>query len=104
MGAERAERLDPRNVSLIANHAGLYSCLRRFPEALRKFDQVLNITPNDVAILAFKAAIAQAEGNLPRAAAILAPLHANADPTPTPWKHRFTKRSWSVALRKSSLG
>ena len=98
-----AEWLDPRNVSLIANHAGLYSCLRRFPEALRKFDQVLNITPNDVAILAFKAAIAQAEGDLPRAAAILAP--STQTPTiPTPWKHRFTKRSWSVALRKSSLG
>ena len=29
--------------------------------------------------LAFKAAIVQAEGNLPRAAALLAPLHPNAD-------------------------
>ena len=29
--------------------------------------------------LAFKAAIAQAEGDLPRAAALLAPLHPNAD-------------------------
>src|SRR5439155_6118746 len=37
------------------------------------------ITPDDVDTLAFKAAIAQAEGDLPRAAAILAPLHPNAD-------------------------
>ena len=53
--------------------------LRRFPEALRKLDQVLNITPDDVRTVAFKAGIAQAEGDLPRAAALLAPLHPNAD-------------------------
>ena len=53
--------------------------LRRFPEALRKLDQVLNITPDDVDTLALKASIAQAEGDLPRAAALLAPLHPNAD-------------------------
>jgi tetratricopeptide (TPR) repeat protein len=52
--------------------------LRRFPEAVRKLDQVLNITPDDLDTVARKAAIAQAEGDLPRAAAILAPLHPNA--------------------------
>ena len=57
------------------------STLRRFPEALRKFDQVLNITPDDVDTLVFKAVIAQAEGDLPRAAALLAPLHPGADDT-----------------------
>src|SRR5438067_8843193 len=35
-----AERLDPRNVRLLTNQAFSYSVLRRFPEALRKFDQV----------------------------------------------------------------
>jgi tetratricopeptide (TPR) repeat protein len=53
--------------------------LRRFPEALRKLDQVLDITPDDIDSLVVKAEIAQAEGDLPRAAAILAPLHPNAD-------------------------
>jgi len=76
-----AERLDPRNVNVLAQHAFSHRCLRRFPEALRKFDQVLNITPDDVDTLAAKAGIAQAEGDLPRAAAILAPLHPNADDT-----------------------
>src|SRR6266511_4417592 len=74
-----AERLDPRNVHLLTQHAVTYTLVRRFPEALRKFDQVLNITPDDVETLAEKAAIAQAEGDLPRAAALLAPLHPNAD-------------------------
>jgi TolB-like protein/Flp pilus assembly protein TadD len=68
-----AERLDPRNVNLLSQHALSYKVLRRFPDALRKLDQVLDITPDDVDILATKAAIAQAEGDLPRAAAILAP-------------------------------
>jgi TolB-like protein len=76
-----AERLDPRNVLLLSQHAISYIILRRFPDALRKLDQVLNITPDDEDILAEKAAIAQAEGDLPRAAAILAPLHPNADLT-----------------------
>src|SRR5437773_4410689 len=74
-----AERLNPRDVNLLSQHALSYIALRRFPEALRKLDQVLNITPDDVATLAEKAAIAQAEGDLPRAAALLAPLHPNAD-------------------------
>jgi TolB-like protein/Flp pilus assembly protein TadD len=74
-----AERLDPRNVNLISQHALTYNALRRFPEALRKFDQVLDITPDDVDTLAIKANIAQAEGDLLRASAILAPLHPNAD-------------------------
>jgi TolB-like protein/Tfp pilus assembly protein PilF len=74
-----AERLDPRNVYLLGQHAGSYEALRRFSEALSKFDQVLNITPNDLDTLAWKATIAQAEGDLPRAAALLAPLRPAAD-------------------------
>jgi TolB-like protein/Tfp pilus assembly protein PilF len=34
-----AERLDPRDVNLLTQHALLYVIRRRFPEALRKFDQ-----------------------------------------------------------------
>jgi tetratricopeptide (TPR) repeat protein len=74
-----AERLDPRDVHLLTQHAGSYIFLRRFPEALRKLDQVLDITPDDLDTLVAKAAIAQAEGDLPRASALLAPLHPNAD-------------------------
>jgi TolB-like protein/class 3 adenylate cyclase/Tfp pilus assembly protein PilF len=74
-----AERLDPRNVDLLSQHALSYIDLRRFTEALRKFDQVLNIIPDDVDTLAAKAAIAQARGDLPRAAALLAPLHPTAN-------------------------
>jgi TolB-like protein/class 3 adenylate cyclase/Tfp pilus assembly protein PilF len=78
-----AERLDPRNVSILTQHALSYMELRRFPEALRKFDQVLDITPDDLDTLVLKAAIAQAEGDLPRASAILAPLHPATDDSGT---------------------
>ena len=55
--------------------------LRRFPEALEKFDQVLDITPDDVDTMAEKAAVLQAQGDLPRAAALLGPLRPGADLT-----------------------
>ena len=74
-----AERLDPRNVNLLYQRALSYFHLRSFSKAVRKFDQVLNITPDDVDALAMKATIAQAEGDLPRAAALLDSLHPNAD-------------------------
>jgi serine/threonine protein kinase/Tfp pilus assembly protein PilF len=74
-----AERLDPRNVHILIQHSALYYCLRRFPEALRKSDQVLNIIPDDVDTLAGKASIAQAQGDLPLAAALLAPLRPGPD-------------------------
>jgi hypothetical protein len=68
-----------KHVYLLDQHALSYTTLHRFPEALRKFNQILDIIPDDVDTLASKAAIAQAEGDLPRAAALLAPLHPNAD-------------------------
>jgi tetratricopeptide (TPR) repeat protein len=78
-----AERLNARDANLLTQHALSYVCLRRFPEALRKLDQVLNITPDDLSILAIKANIAQAEGDLSRAAALLTPARSNADDSST---------------------
>jgi TolB-like protein/Tfp pilus assembly protein PilF len=76
-----ADRLDPRNTNLLTQHGLSYLYLRRFPESLRKWDQVLDITPDDGDVIAEKAAIAQAEGDLPRAAALLAPLRPGVDLT-----------------------
>src|SRR5437870_5171019 len=74
-----AEKLEPRDVNLLSQHARSYVCLRRFPEALAKLEQILNITPDDIDTLVLKARIAQAEGDLPRASALLAPLRLGAD-------------------------
>ena len=74
-----AERLDPRNVNLLTQHAASDIDLRRFPEALRKLDEVLNIMPDDQDTLVQKAAVLQAQGDLQRASALLAPLRLAAD-------------------------
>ncbi len=76
---DEAERLDPRDVNLLTQHALSDVERRRFPEALRKLDKVLDIAPDDIDTIALKAAIAQAQGDLPRAAALLAPLRPTAD-------------------------
>ncbi len=76
-----AEGLDPRNVSLLTQHALSYKDRRLFPEAWRKFEQILNITPDDVDTIVEKAVIAQAEGDLPRASPLLASVQPAADDT-----------------------
>jgi serine/threonine protein kinase/Flp pilus assembly protein TadD len=76
---KEAERLDPRNANLLTQHALSYSALRRFSDAQRILEEVLNITPGDVDTVALEASIALAQGDLPRAAALLAPLHPATD-------------------------
>ncbi|MDX6558737.1 MAG: hypothetical protein QOF72_1786, partial [Blastocatellia bacterium] len=75
----RAERLDPRNIRIIGQHAVLYKILRRFPDALRKCEDLLNITPDDPQPVVRQAAMFQAMGDLPRAAAVLTPLYSKPD-------------------------
>src|SRR5438094_969833 len=74
-----AERLDPRNGSLLFQRATNDICHRHFRKAQQKFDKALDITPDDLNILVQKASIAQAEGDLPRVSALLAQLHFTAD-------------------------
>jgi tetratricopeptide (TPR) repeat protein len=64
---------------LLTQHALSYRALRRFDEAQRKLDQALDVTPNDPGILAYKANLAQAEGDLARAAEFLGRVHAPGD-------------------------
>ena len=77
----QAEQLDPRNVALLFQHALLYKTRRLFSQALRKLDQILNITPDDMDTIMEKAVIAQAQGELPRAAALMASMQPAADNT-----------------------
>jgi len=63
--------LDPRNVELLLDTAATYDALRRFPAALKLYDRALDIMPTDPSIMASKASIYQAEGNLQEAAKLL---------------------------------
>jgi serine/threonine protein kinase/Tfp pilus assembly protein PilF len=68
---EQALALDPRNVELLRDAALTYSSVRQFPAALKLNDRALDIVPNDPEVMAAKANIYQAEGNLQEAARFL---------------------------------
>jgi TolB-like protein/Tfp pilus assembly protein PilF len=72
---EQAIALDPRNVELLFGVAWTYAQLRQFPAALKLYDRILDITPNDPVVMAFKAAIFQAQGNLQEAATFLSEIN-----------------------------
>jgi TolB-like protein/Tfp pilus assembly protein PilF len=73
---EQALALDPRNMELLMPAANTYTWLRKFPAALKFYDRGLDITPNDPDIIAAKADIYQAEGNLQEAAKLLSEINA----------------------------
>ena len=49
--------------------------LRQFPAALKLYDRVLDIMPNDPDVMAAKASIYQAQGNLQEAARLLSEIN-----------------------------
>jgi serine/threonine protein kinase/cytochrome c-type biogenesis protein CcmH/NrfG len=69
--SEQALALNPRNVELLMDVAVTYANLRQFPAALKLYDRVLDITPNDPDVMASKAKIYQAQGNLQEASKLL---------------------------------
>lgn len=68
---KRCLALDPRNAEVLSNTAWTYAMLRKFPATLKFYDRALEITPNDLDLVAAKAGTYQADGNLEEAAALL---------------------------------
>jgi tetratricopeptide (TPR) repeat protein len=68
---EQALLLDPRNELLLLRAAWFHTELRQFPAALKLYDRVLDIKPDDPDVMAYKASIYQSEGNLQEAARCL---------------------------------
>jgi TolB-like protein/Tfp pilus assembly protein PilF len=75
---ERCLALDPRNAEVLSNAAWTYAMLRKFPAALKLYDRALEITPDDLDIVAAKAGTYQAEGNLKEAAALLTGINVQS--------------------------
>ncbi|HET9368534.1 MAG TPA: tetratricopeptide repeat protein [Candidatus Udaeobacter sp.] len=94
--------LDPRNIQWLAGAAQTYAMLRQFPAALKTYDRVLDIVPNDPDTLASEAKIYQAEGNLEQAGKLLADVNAQ---TPsinaflTKGDQLFLERHFDEAIR-----
>jgi tetratricopeptide (TPR) repeat protein len=76
---EQALALDPRNVELLVLAAENYYMLRQFPAALKLYDRALDITPNDSDVMAAKAGIYQAQGNLQEAARYLSEINEQSN-------------------------
>ena len=78
---ERGLALNPRNTALLTEVAFTYAAIRQFPKAEKLYDRALNILPNELPLMALKASIYQAEGNLQEAAKLLAQvnLETNSD-------------------------
>ena len=70
--------------------------LRQFPAALKLYDRVLDITPNDPDVMAAKASIYQAEGNLQEAARLLSEINAQ-----TPSWHTFGTKITQLRLERN---
>jgi TolB-like protein/tRNA A-37 threonylcarbamoyl transferase component Bud32/Flp pilus assembly protein TadD len=73
---EQALALDPRNVDLLNDVATTYTMLGRFPAALKLYDRVLDITPNDPDVVAAKAYIYQGQGSLQESTKLLTDVNA----------------------------
>jgi serine/threonine protein kinase len=93
---EQAIALDPRNVEVLNDTAWTYATLRQLPAALKLYDRVLDITPNDPNMMAAKAGIYQAEGNLQEAARSLPKI----DWPFFPW-HTFVVKMTQLRLERN---
>jgi TolB-like protein/Tfp pilus assembly protein PilF len=76
---ERGLALNPRNTALLSEVAFTYAAFRQFPAALKLYDRALDILPNELSLMALKASIYQAEGNLQEAARSLAQVNAETN-------------------------
>ena len=76
---ERGLALSPRNTASLTEVAFTYAALRQFPKAEKLYDRALNILPNEQSLMALKASIYQAEGNLQESAKLLAQVNAETN-------------------------
>jgi TolB-like protein/cytochrome c-type biogenesis protein CcmH/NrfG len=76
---ERGLVLNPRNTALLSEVAFTYAAFRQFPAALKLYDRALDILPNELSLMALKASIYQAEGNLQEAARSLPQVNAETN-------------------------
>jgi serine/threonine protein kinase/Tfp pilus assembly protein PilF len=93
---EQALALDPRNVELLITAAETYGMLRQFPAALKLDDRALDITPNDPDVMAAKASVYHAQGDLLRAARLLSEVNEQ-----TPAEETFHMKITQLRLERN---
>jgi len=76
---EQGLALNPRNTALLTEVAYTYAALRQFSKAEKLYDRALDVLPNELSLMALKATIYQAEGNLQEAAKWLVQVNAQTN-------------------------
>jgi TolB-like protein/Tfp pilus assembly protein PilF len=87
---KKSAELDPRNAIIFAEQAVTYRCLRRFVEAHAASDRALSILPDSQDLLAQKAMLYQATGDLTAAGRLIERLGIDAN-EPLSLQPRFTQ-------------
>ena len=93
---EQALALDPRNMALLTDAAWTYTMLRQFPAALKLIRSSVDITPNDLDVMASKASVYQAQGNLQQAARLLSEI-----PGQKPFERIFATKITQLRLERN---
>jgi tetratricopeptide (TPR) repeat protein len=68
-------------MDLLVRAAATYAGLRQFPVAIKLYDRALDVIPNDPELMALKASMYQAEGNLQESAKLLIDVNERATST-----------------------
>ena len=87
---KQSTEIDPRNPICFSEQAVTYRCLRRFVEAHASVDRALAILPDSQDLIAQKAMLYQATGNLAAAGRLIERLAVNAS-EPMAIQPRFTQ-------------
>jgi TolB-like protein/class 3 adenylate cyclase/regulator of sirC expression with transglutaminase-like and TPR domain len=99
---EQTLALDPLNTQWLGEAAVTYAMLRQFAAALKTYDRLLDLVPNDPNTTADEAAIYQAEGNLEQAGKLLARVNAQTrslNPFLLKMNQLFLERHCDEAIR-----
>src|SRR5262249_54447090 len=99
---EQTLALDPRNTQWLAIAAETYAILRQFPAALKTYDRLLDIVPNNPETVASEAGIYQSECNLEQASKMLADVNAQTPSIKafvTKINQLFLERHFDEAIR-----
>jgi serine/threonine protein kinase/Flp pilus assembly protein TadD len=100
---EQGLALDPRNVEWLLDLAETYGLVRQFSAALKLYDRVLDISPNDPDVMTVKASIYQAQGNLQGAVKLLSEIDGQT-PSDATFVRKITQlrfeRNYGEAVRR----
>jgi TolB-like protein len=100
----QATEIDPRNISLLALNGETYAQMREYTFALKVYDQILEISPDNAEALVSKAAIYQSAANLSEAAIVLSRIRyePNSEYFSVQIQQRIYERRFADAIAMAS--